>query len=130
MTTINPAPLSDQFDQGALRLNAKADEAVETARDAAADKLSALQARVDEIADRIPPALSRTTAKLSSVARHGIERAAATTAQIRSQVEDASERTSNYVKAKPIQSVALAAGAGAALALILGWALSARSSRR
>ena len=129
MIPSNSAQIPDQFDQGALRLNAKADEAVETVRNAASDTLSTLQTKVDEMADRIPPAVAHTTAKLSGVARRGIERATETTSKIRTRVENAGESTSGYVRAKPIQSVAIAAGAGAAIALVLNWALGARSPR-
>ena len=70
--------------------------------------------------DDVRPAIDAVATSAHDVADHARERALQARDRARDQALDLADRTSDYVNEKPLQALALAAAAGAVLALLLG----------
>jgi len=97
-----------------------AERTVDTARAYANDALDKADARVRSLREDIKPAIDAVNARVQDMAARGRAAAAETSAQARDKFQAYSERTSSYVAEQPLKSMALAAAAGAVVAMLLG----------
>lgn len=107
----------------------KADDAIDTSKRAAQDALNSVQDGVDQLREALPSAFARAAAQVESLTRQGIERARQASAEVRGQVNQASDRTVQYIKDEPVKSVLVAAVAGAALVGLVSLLTRARTPR-
>ena len=98
----------------------KAERTVETARAYANDALDKADAKVRSLREDIKPAIDAVSARVQDMAARGKAAAAETSAQAREKLNEYSERTSSYVAEQPLKSMAIAAAAGAVLAMLMG----------
>ena len=98
----------------------KAERGVETARSLANDALDKADAKVRTLRDDIRPAIDAVSSRVQDMAARGKAAAAQTREQTREKVNEYADRTSAYVSEQPLKSMAMAAAAGAALALLMG----------
>ena len=108
----------------------KADDAVDSSKRAAQAALNSVQDGVDQLREAIPSAFTRAAAQVESITRQGIDRARQASADMRSQVNLAGDRTVQYIKEEPVKSVLVAAVAGAALVGLLSLLTRASAARR
>lgn len=125
-TALSTSSIDDMADQAA----AKADEALKSTRSAANRTLDSLESGVDSLRETVPNAFSRAAAQVEELTRRGVERAREASLGMRDQVHRASDRTVGYIKDEPVKSVLIAAATGAAVALLVGWAMRSRHSSR
>jgi ElaB/YqjD/DUF883 family membrane-anchored ribosome-binding protein len=115
----------DLADQAA----AKADLALKSSRRVANDAMDSIEAGVESLREAVPNAFTRAAAQVEELTRRGMDRAKDASVGMRDQVYKASDRTVGYIKDEPVKSVLIAAATGAAVALVVGWAMRARSHR-
>lgn len=108
----------------------RADEAIDNSKRAAQAALNSVQDGVDQLREAIPSAFTRAAAQVESLTRHGIDRARQASADMRKQVNQAGDRTVQYIKDEPVKSVLVAAVAGAALVGLIGLLTRATTARR
>ena len=123
--TTAQSTANDLADQAA----SKADLALKSSRRVANDALDSLESSVDSLRDTVPAAFSRAAAQVEEITRRGLDRAKEASMGVRDQMYKAGDRTVGYIKDEPVKSVLIAAATGAAVALLVGWALRSRSSR-
>ena len=116
---------NDLADQAA----SKADMALKSSRRVANDALDSLESSVDTLRESVPAAFTRAAAQVEEITRRGLDRAKEASAGVRDQVYKAGDRTVGYIKDEPVKSVLIAAATGAAVALLVGWAMRSRQSR-
>jgi ElaB/YqjD/DUF883 family membrane-anchored ribosome-binding protein len=116
---------NDLADQAA----SKADLALKSSRRIANDALDSLESSVDSLRESVPAAFSRAAAQVEEITRRGLDRAKEASMGMRDQMNRASDRTVGYIKDEPVKSVLIAAATGAAVALLVGWAMRSRNSR-
>jgi len=97
-----------------------AEPTIETARRYANEALDRADADVRSLREDVQPTIDALTARMQELAERGKAMAAETSAQAREKLNDYGEKTSAYVAQQPLKSMAIAAAAGAALALLLG----------
>ena len=107
----------------------KADQALQSSRRMANNALDSLESGVDTMRDTVPAAFSRAAAQVEEITRRGLDRAKEASLGMRDQMHKASDRTVGYIKDEPVKSVLIAAATGAAVALLVGWAMRSRHSR-
>jgi ElaB/YqjD/DUF883 family membrane-anchored ribosome-binding protein len=112
----------------AERAAATADGALLATRRAAGDAAHQVEAGIDNLRQTVPQALSRATAQAEDLARRGIERARQAKTAVHDQAVRVGDNTVAYIKDEPVKSVLIAAAAGAATALLLGWITRSRRS--
>lgn len=83
----------------------------------AIDKASA---KLHSLRDDLQPTIESLSAQVHELTARGKAAAADARQQTRETLSDVAEQTSAYVAEKPFKSMAIAAAAGAALALLLG----------
>ena len=93
---------------------------IETARRYANEALDRADAGVRSLREDVQPAIDALSARVQELAERGKALASQTSAQTREKLNEYSEKTSTYVAQQPLKSMAIAAAAGAALALLLG----------
>ena len=93
---------------------------METARTLANDALDKADAKVRTLRDDIRPAIDAVSSRVQDMAARGKAAAAQTREQTREKVNEYADRTSAYVQDQPLKSMAIAAAAGALVALLLG----------
>lgn len=98
----------------------RAERAVDATRAFANEALDKANAKVHTLREDVQPAIDALSARVQDMAARGKAVAAETTAQTREKLGEVSDKTSAYVAEKPLQSMAVAAAAGAVLALLLG----------
>ena len=84
---------------------------------------------LDSLRETVPAAFSRAAAQVEEITRRGLDRAKEASMGVRDQVYKAGDRTVGYIKDEPVKSVLIAAATGAAVALLVGWAMRSRSHR-
>ena len=117
--------VNDLADQAA----GKADQALQSSRRLANNALDSLESGVDTMRDTVPAAFSRAAAQVEEITRRGLDRAKEASMGMRDQMHKAGDRTVGYIKDEPVKSVLIAAATGAAVALLVGWAMRSRHSR-
>ena len=114
-------------EQAAALAASKAEEALRSTQRASNGALDHLQGRVHELGQTVPGALGHAVSHAEELARRGLEKARLASAEVRDQVSRGSERSVAYIRDEPVKSVLMAVAAGAALAVIAGWASRTRS---
>ena len=117
--------VNDLADQAA----GKADQALQSSRRMTNNALDSLESGVDTMRETVPAAFSRAAAQVEEITRRGLDRAKEASLGMRDQMHKASDRTVGYIKDEPVKSVLIAAATGAAVALLVGWAMRSRHSR-
>lgn len=128
MSTTSLTPTEDSIDSAADTVAVKATGMIQSTKRVTNGALDSLQSGVDDLRHAVPTAFGNAAAQVEDLTRRGIERARATSAQVRDKVSETGERTVSYIKDEPVKSVLLAAAAGAAMAALIGWL--ARSRQR
>jgi ElaB/YqjD/DUF883 family membrane-anchored ribosome-binding protein len=114
-------------EQAAALAASKAEEALRNTQRVSNGALDHLQGRVHELGQTVPGALGNAVSHAEELARRGLEKARQASAEVREQVSRGGERSVAYIRDEPVKSVLLAVVAGAALAVIAGWASRSRS---
>lgn len=112
--------LADNAAKASERLADKAERGVESARSLANDALDKADAKVRTLRDDIRPAIDAVSSRVQDIAARGKAAVAQTREQTREKVNEYADRTSAYVQDQPLKSMAIAAAAGALVALLLG----------
>lgn len=98
----------------------KAERGVDSARSFANEALDKADAKVRSLREDIKPAIDAVSSRVQDIAARGKAACAQTRDQTRDKVNEYADRTSAYVQDQPLKSVAIAAAAGAVVALLLG----------
>lgn len=98
----------------------KIEDGVERSREAADQALAAADAKVHHLRDDIQPAIDAVVERTRDLADQSQAALEHTRDQARERLHQAHDWTSDRMAAKPLATMALAAAAGAALALLLG----------
>lgn len=130
MTFDTPNKTLSTVDDLAERAAGQADRAIDATKRATNGALSSLQDSVDGLRTAVPGALGRAVAQVDDLARRGIDKARETSAEVRSQVTHASDRTVDYIRDEPVKSVLIAAAAGASIAAVIGLLSRSRTTTR
>lgn len=112
--------IADTAQDATDKLATKAVRTVDTARDLANDALDKADAKVRTLREDIKPAIDAVAWRVQDAAHRCREVAADTTAQAREKARQCADKTTAYVQEQPLKSMAMAAAAGAVLALLLG----------
>ncbi len=126
MNTSNTIKAASDLADSAVAITDKARVATKQAADTVADEI---ESGVDSLRKTVPEALSRATAQAEDLARLGIERARRASGAVRQQAVRMGDQTVGYIKDEPVKSMLIAAAAGAAAALVVGWLSRSRSDR-
>ena len=81
----------------------------------AGEALDSLSSAVDEVRQQTEPLLERTGEKISVMAHSGVEHVLDASRHLREQALQTSQSSVKFIKEKPVQSILIAAVAGAAL---------------
>lgn len=98
----------------------KADDALNATRSKTKDAIDEAEAKVNSIRDDLRPSIDALTARVQDFAERTKQAAFEKRDQTKETVQAYADKTSAYVVDQPLKSVAIAAAAGAALALLLG----------
>jgi len=96
-----------------------AEHGIDVTRALANSALDGADAGVQHLRENVPPAIEALSERAQSLAGQAQELAARTRDQAQQRLADAADRASARVADKPLQSMALAAAAGALLAFLL-----------
>lgn len=96
---------------------------LENTQNAIEDGVDTVQTAVSQQADQLVVG----TRRVENLARAGIEKARAAGSAVASQARHVGECTTGYVREKPAQALLMAAAAGAATTLLVGWAVRRRA---
>lgn len=108
---------------------ARADDAIQSTKTVANQALDSLQSSVNDLRHSGPTALTRAAAQVEELTRRSLERAREATHQVKDQVAHVGDKSVSYIRDEPVKSVLIAAAAGAAMAMLIGWMANSRSSR-
>jgi ElaB/YqjD/DUF883 family membrane-anchored ribosome-binding protein len=100
---------------------------VDATRDYANTALDKAEDKVRELRGNVDPLVDRFSAKAQQLARQSLDMAAEATEMAQKSLSRYTAATSQYVAAQPVRSVLIAAGVGAAIALLVS---SARNRNR
>ncbi len=120
MQTTTTNQLHQNVDHLASQANHGADQAIAATQRTANDVIDKVHDKVDGLRESANGAFVRAASQMDEVARRGVERALQVSADARTQLNRASERTVVYIQDQPVKSVVIALAAGAALATLLG----------
>jgi len=98
-----------------------AEQAVQATRQTANHALDSVASRIDTLREQAAPALDRATEQASALAQRSREVLSNGTQQLRHRAAEATDSTALYIRNEPFKAVAIAAAAGAVLALLAGW---------
>lgn len=112
--------IADSAQNATDKVADKAERTVESARLYANEALDKADAKVRTLRDDIRPAIDAVSSRVQDMAARGKAAAAQTREQTREKVNEYADRTSAYVQDQPLKSMAIAAAAGALVALLLG----------
>lgn len=112
--------IADNASAATDKIANKAESAVDSARTLANDALDKADTKVRTLRDDIKPAIDAISSRVQDMAQQGRAAASETTAQARDKFNEVASRTSTYVSEQPMKSMAIAAAAGAVLAMLLG----------
>ena len=119
---INPAAgLADQAENLAEQAAEQSVHLVRETRVATDEALDALSGGIESVAHRAPEVVRQMGARVEHLAQRGIDQVRDTSAQVRERVSVAGERTVSRIQDEPVKAVLIAAAAGAALTVLLGW---------
>jgi ElaB/YqjD/DUF883 family membrane-anchored ribosome-binding protein len=106
---------------------AKADAALESSRKTTQQAIDTVQQGVEDLRRSVPGLLTRAATQVDELARQSVERAQAASAQVKDVVQRAGDNSRAYIRDEPVKSVLIAAATGAAVAALIGWAMSSRA---
>lgn len=89
-----------------------------------------IQAGLQQLGEAVPATLSRAATQAEALARTGIEKARSAGDTVRQRAQRAGESTVSYVREEPAKALLMAIVAGAAFAIVIGWATRSRHERR
>ena len=112
--------IADSAQNATDKVADKAERTVESARLYANEALDKADAKVRSLREDVQPAIDAISHRVHGLAARGKAAASETGAQARDKFQEYSEKTSAYVTEQPLKSMAFAAAAGAALAMLLG----------
>ena len=98
----------------------KADDAVNNTRSKTKDAIDDAEAKVQSIRDDLRPSIDALSARVQDFAERTKQAAFEKRDQTKETVQAYADKTSAYVVDQPLKSVAIAAAAGAVLAMLLG----------
>jgi len=110
MPTIRKA--SDDLLQGAS-------QAVDSTREHANNMLDKAESKVRELRGNVDPVVDMLACKAQKLARHSLDLAAEAKDRAEQSLKRATTVTSRYVSDQPVRSILIAAGVGAAVALLV-----------
>jgi ElaB/YqjD/DUF883 family membrane-anchored ribosome-binding protein len=116
-TTPTPALAGD----AAERLAEKADDVIRSGKRVVDNSSRALQARLDDLGESVPAAISRVAAQAEDLTRRGLDRARQATVDARDRAAQVADVTIDRIKARPVKAVMISAAAGAAATLLVMW---------
>lgn len=87
---------------------------------------ASIQGGLNQVRAAIPAHLSRAAHRAEDIARAGIDKARAAGGQVAAKAQQVGASTTTYVREKPAQALLMAAAAGAATAVLVGWATRRR----
>ena len=116
---ITSATTQKNADQAVDSLTQSAEKALETTRNYANQVLDVADEKVHTLRSNMQPALDNFTRKAEQLASQGVDMALQAKDKARESLSHYSAVTSRYVADKPVQSVLIAAAAGAVLALLV-----------
>jgi ElaB/YqjD/DUF883 family membrane-anchored ribosome-binding protein len=114
-TTPTPALAGDV----AERLAEKADDMIRSGKRVVETSSRAVQARLDNLGETVPGAVSRVAAQAEDLSRRGIDRARQTALDARDRAAQVADVTIDRIKARPVKAMMISATFGALLALWL-----------
>ena len=106
-----------------------ADAAIETTQLKAAEAEKTIQAGLYQLREAVPATVQRARHQVEDLARTGIDKARAASTSLRDGAHRAGEKTVDYVREEPVKAMLMAAAAGAAATLLIGWATRQRAQR-
>ena len=112
--------IADKASDATEKVANKAADTVDSARSFANEALDKADAKVRSLRGDLKPAIEALSARMQDLAQQGKAVASDTTSQARDRFNDVANKTSSYVSEKPMKSMAIAAAAGAVLAMLLG----------
>ncbi|MFV0681484.1 glycine zipper domain-containing protein [Ottowia sp.] len=112
--------IAETAETAADKTSAQVERTIDAARAHAEQVLDKADAKARTLSEDIKPAIDAISARMQDVAARGKTVAAETTAQAREKFHQVSDKTSTYVAEQPLKSMAIAAAAGAVVALLLG----------
>lgn len=111
------------------KVAAKADGAISSTRSAANHTLDNLSGTVEHLRQRVPTALTGAAAQIEELKQRSLERARQAKLDVSDKLSQAGERTVGYVKDEPVKSMLIAAGTGAAVAMLIAFLARSRQER-
>ena len=106
-----------------------ANSAIRSTQDVANTAFDRLSDKVESVRERAAPAIDRLASQAEFAARRGMDAVRDTSAQLRESAMNASAATVGRIQDRPVQSMLIAAAAGAALMALLGLWGRARDAR-
>lgn len=97
-----------------------AERTVDSARLYANEALDKADAKVRSLREEVQPAIDAISSRVHDMAARGKAAASETGAHARDKFQQYSDKTSAYVQEQPLKSMAIAAAAGAVVALLMG----------
>ena len=120
-------------DEGAQAAHQAVDQASDAAealiqktQNATANGEKTIQAGLETLREAVPATLARASTQAEDMARAGIQKARAAGHQVAEQAHRVGDSTANYVRQEPTKALLMAAAAGAAATLVIGWATRQR----
>jgi ElaB/YqjD/DUF883 family membrane-anchored ribosome-binding protein len=110
MPTIRKA--SDDFMQGAS-------QAVDTTREHAHAALDKAESRLRQLRGNVDPVVDMLASKAQKMAQHSLDLASEAKERAEQSLKRAAGVTTRYVAEQPVRSILIAAGVGAAMALLV-----------
>lgn len=115
----NAQTQASQASQTADSLAQTADKAIDTTRSYANHALDVADEKIHSLRGAVQPALDKLSRNAEHYATQGMDMAIQAKDKAKQSLTHYSDATSRYVADKPVQSVLIAAAAGAALALLV-----------
>ena len=119
----------DLADQGADAAHSAVDQAADTAnhlinktQNAASSGEKTIKDGLDTLREAVPATLARASTQAEDLARAGVHKARAAGAQVAEQAHHVGDSTVSYVRQEPVKALLMAAAAGAAATVLIGWA--------
>ena len=112
--------ITENAHQAADKIADKAESTVDSARLYANEALDKADAKVRSLREDVQPAIDAISSRVHDMAARGKAAATETSVHARDKFQEYSDKTSAYVQDQPLKSMAIAAAAGAALALLMG----------
>lgn len=120
-------------DQGADAVHSAVSQAADSANDlinktqnAAAGSEKTIKEGLETLREAVPATLARASTQAEDLARAGIHKARAAGEQMAQQAHRVGDSTVSYVRREPTKALLIAAAAGAAATLLIGWATRER----